>query len=148
MVFEKSAGAVVFRRLENGEILYLVLKTKSGHLDFPKGNVENAETDEQTTLREAEEETGLRDIVLLPGFKETVKYFYRRGGKAINKEVVFFVGETKTPEVKISWEHVGFEWLPYKTAIEKMDFENSRSVLKKANEFLTGSGGLGKFLGK
>ena len=147
-MFEKSAGAVVFRRLESGEIVYLMLKTKSGHLDLAKGNVEQGETVEQTTLREAEEETGLKDIILLPGFKETVKYFYRREGQAINKEVVYFVGETKTAEVKISWEHVGFEWMPYKDAMEKISFENTKIVLKKANEFLTGSRELGKFLGK
>ncbi len=148
MAFEKSAGVVVFRRQENGEILYLLLKSTSGHMDFAKGNVEKGETEEQTTLREAEEETGLKDIVLLPGFKERIKYFYRRQKVPINKEVVYFVGETKFADVRLSWEHVGFEWVSYKDAMEKIDFTNTKNVLKKAHEFLTGAGGLGKFLGK
>lgn len=146
MAFEKSAGVIVFRKLENGEIVYLLLRSTSGHMDFAKGNVEKGETEEQTTLREAEEETGLKDIVFLPGFKEKIKYFYRRRGIPINKEVVYFVGETKTAEVKLSWEHVGFEWLSYKESMEKIDFKNTKDVLKRANDFL--EGGLGKFLKK
>lgn len=137
MAFEKSAGVVVFRKAENGELLYLVLKSTSGHLDFPKGNVEKGETEEQTTLREAEEETGLKDITMLPGFKEKIKYFYKRQGMPINKEVVYFVGETKNSAVRLSWEHIGFQWLSYKDALEKIDFENTKNILRKAHEFLT-----------
>lgn len=147
MEFEKSAGVVVFRKT-NEEIFYLLLKSTSGHLDFPKGNVEKGETEEQTTIREAEEETGLKDITLIPGFKESIKYFYRRERKPINKEVVYFLGETKTADVRISWEHVGFEWLSYGEAMERIDFQNTKIVLKKANMFLTGEVGLGKFLNK
>ncbi len=146
MAFEKSAGVVVFRKAENGELLYLVLKSTSGHLDFPKGNVERGETEEQTTLREAEEETGLKDIILFPGFKEKIKYFYKRQGKPINKEVIYFLGETKNSVVRLSWEHIGFEWLSYKDAMEKIDFQNTKNVLKKAHEFLTGK--LDSFLAK
>lgn len=147
MQFEKSAGVVVFRKT-NGEIFYLLLKSTSGHLDFPKGNVEKGETEDQTTIRETEEETGLKDIALIPGFKESIKYFYRREGKPINKEVVYFLGETKTADIRISWEHVGFEWLSYGEAMERIDFQNTKNVLKKANMFLTGEVGLGKFLNK
>ena len=136
MAFEKSAGSVIFRKNENGEILYLLLKSTSGHMDFPKGNVEIGETENQTVLREVEEETGLKDIVFVNGFKEKIKYFYRRDRNPINKEVVYFLAETKTENIKISWEHVSFEWLTYKDAMEKIEFSNARSVLKKAHEFL------------
>ena len=145
-MFEKSAGAVIFRRTENGEIYYLLVKSTSGHFDFPKGNVERGESEEQTTKREVEEETGLKDIVFIQRFKEKIKYFYRRERNPINKVVVYFLAETMSTEVKISWEHVGFEWMSYKDAMEKIDFANTKTVLKKANEFLTGAKGLGKFL--
>ncbi len=146
MIFEKSAGVVVFRKTKNGEILYLLLKSTSGYLDFPKGNIEKGESDEQTMRREVEEESGLKDIVLVEGFKEKIKYFYRREGQPINKEVVYFLGETKTENVKVSWEHVGFEWMSFKEAFERVKFENAKSILKKANEFLAGGKGLEKFL--
>ena len=145
-MFEKSAGIIIFRRQENGEILYILLKNTSGNYDFPKGNVESGETEEAAAKRETEEETGLKEITFAEGFKERVKYFYRREGQPINKEVVYFLAETKTPEIKISWEHVGFEWVNYKDAMEKIKFSNTKSVMKKANDFLTGDRGLGKFL--
>ena len=146
MAFEKSAGAVVFRKQVSGELLYLLLKNSKGHMDFPKGNLESGESEEQAAERETAEESGIIDLVFIPGFRESVKYFYRRDGVAINKEVVFFLAETKTEKVKISWEHTGFEWLAFKDAIAKIDYDTAKIVMKKAHEFLTGSKGLGKFL--
>ena len=146
MAFEKSAGAVVFRKTNSGETLFLLLRNTKGHADFPKGNLEAGESEEQAAKRETEEESGINDIVFIPGFRESIKYFYRRDGISINKEVVYFLAETKTDQVKISWEHAGFEWLNYKQAMEKIDYPSTKSVMKKAHEFLTGSKGLGKFL--
>ena len=38
--------------------------------------------------------------------------------------------------VNISEEHVGYEWLTFEQAIDKLSFENSRNVLRKAQDFL------------
>ncbi len=145
MISEKSAGAVVFR-LENNQRFYLLLHYTGGHWDFPKGNIEKGETEEQTTKREIQEETGITDTIIAHDFKEKIKYFYRREGQQIVKEVIYFLAETKIIDVKVSFEHVGFEWLPFGGALEKITFKNSKEVLKKAEEFLSGSKGLGKFL--
>ena len=145
MISEKSAGAVVFR-VENNQRVYLLLHYTGGHWDFPKGNIERGETEEQTTKREIQEETGITHIAFVSGFKEKIKYFYRREGQQIVKEVIYFLAETKTSDVKVSFEHVGFEWCSFSAALEKITFKNSKEVLKKAEEFLSGSKGLGKFL--
>jgi len=71
---ETSAGAVIFRK-ENNEIYYLLLHYESGHWDFPKGNIEEGEKEEETVKREAAEETGVEDIKIVEGFKEWIKYF-------------------------------------------------------------------------
>jgi len=44
--------------------------------------------------------------------------------------------ETHTENVKLSFEHVGFVWLDYQNAIEKLNFSNAKKVLQKAQEFL------------
>jgi len=136
MPIEKSAGAVVFRR-EGDKIYYLLLHYEAGHWDFPKGHIEKGETIEETARREVEEETGLKDIKFIEGFKEWIKYFFKLKGKNIFKIVTFLLAETKQKEIKISWEHIGFKWLPYEEALKQLTFKNSKEILKKAHQYLT-----------
>ena len=135
MPIEKSAGAVIFYK-SNKKIEYLLLHYQAGHWDFPKGNIEKGEKLEETVKREVKEETNLEDIRLIPGFKENIKYFYKLKGKNIFKIVTFLLAETKTKEVKISWEHLGYKWLSYEKALEQLTFKNAKEVLQKANSFL------------
>lgn len=135
MPSEYSAGIVVFRK-ENSKILYLVLHYGKGHWDFPKGHIEKGETEKDAAVRETQEETGISDLNFIEGFKEKIGYFFRQGKKLVHKEVIYFLAETKTGEVKLSFEHSGFEWLDYEKAIEKITFKSSKEILKKANDFL------------
>lgn len=135
MPVERSAGAIIFSE-ENSRTSYLLLHYQAGHWDFPKGNIEKGEKTEETAEREVKEETGIEDIEFVPGFKEIIKYFYKLKDKNIFKTVVFYLAQTKTKEVKISWEHTGFEWLPYEGALKKLTFKNAKEILKAANNFL------------
>jgi 8-oxo-dGTP pyrophosphatase MutT (NUDIX family) len=153
---EKSAGGIIFRK-EEGNVYYLLLhytpseKGKHGHWGFAKGHVEQGETDEQTARREIAEETGITDLKIISGFKEQEKYFFRQvyglKGEArkkapwIFKLVIFFLAETKTQNVKISDEHIGYVWLPYQEARKKISFKNSKELLKKANDFIEKNNG-------
>ena len=138
MPVERSAGAIVFRR-EDGKTYYLILhypgfRAKKSHWDFPKGKIEKGEGLTETVKREVEEETGLKDIKLADGFKETIKYFFKWEGKNILKFVTFFLAETKEKQVKISQEHIGFKWLSYKEAKVQLTHENAKKILQKAME--------------
>ncbi len=145
---ERSSGAVVFRT-ERGRRMYLLLHYESKHWDFTKGNVEKGESDEQTARRECQEETGISDIVFVPGFEERIEYFYRRKRnekvkeskwETIHKEVVFLLAQTKTKDVTLSYEHIGFEWLPYDEALQRLTYDNAKDILKKAEAFLAARG--------
>jgi len=158
MPIEKSAGAVIFRKEpfdtglrlssaecpqgKEGKIYYLLLNYPSGaksakdYWDFPKGHLEKGEKEMDTAKREVEEETGLKDIKFVEGFKGWIKYFFKFEGKNIFKIVTFFLAETETQEVKISFEHKGFEWLEYEKATDRLSFKNAKEILKKANDFL------------
>ncbi len=135
MIEERSAGAVVFRR-SGGRIEYLLLRYPSGHWDFPKGNIEFGERPIDAARREVKEETGL-DIGIVPSFKHKIEYFYRRNGRLVHKEVVYFIGEALNDEVKISWEHVGYVWLPFEAAYNRLTFKSSKELLSKAHRYLT-----------
>ena len=135
MIREKSCGAVVFIKKED-QTKYLLLNYAAGHWDFVKGNVELNETEKETVLRELKEETGITDATFIETFKETIAYFYRRQGLTVHKEVVFFIIETHTEKVELSFEHVGYIWLDYKCALEKLNFRNAKDVLHKAHDYL------------
>jgi 8-oxo-dGTP pyrophosphatase MutT (NUDIX family) len=138
MLNERSCGAVVYSK--NSEVKYLLLQYEAGHWDFVKGNVEEGENEQQTTVRELSEETGITDAQFLDGFREKISYFYKRQGSTVYKEVVFFLMESPTTDVKISFEHIGFDWLPYDKAMKKLTFKNARDVLQKARDFLKKQG--------
>lgn len=130
---EHSAGAVIFRRTPGGPVFLLLEYGPGGHWDFVKGKVEPGETEEQTVLRETAEETGIGDLRLREGFRESILYYYRRpNGVTARKTVTYFIGETATERVVLSHEHSKFVWLPLEKALEKVTFDNARRVLKAA----------------
>jgi len=139
---EKSAGAIVFRR-ENGKIFYLILyypslshRAEKNFWDFPKGHVEKGESELDTVKREIFEETGIKDIKILEGFKETIKYFFKWQGEKILKFVTFYLAETTQKEISISPEHLDWQWLEFEQAYSLLTHKNSKEILKKAHSFL------------
>lgn len=144
MRVEKSAGAIVFRR-HNKKTEYLLLHYGAGHWDFPKGHIERGESEEDALRREVFEETGIKDLRLIPGFRKMMRYFFRAyphkrskasGRETIMKLVFFYLAETKTKKVKLSFEHTGYKWLPYEKARRQLTFQNAKEMLKAANSFL------------
>jgi 8-oxo-dGTP pyrophosphatase MutT (NUDIX family) len=141
--FEKSVGAVIFRR-ENDQIKYLLLNHGEDYWNFPKGHIEEKETNEETLRREIVEETGLTDLQILPSFKRRAFYFYQAKGrekeerksqkraKNIFKRAVFYLVEAKNQEVRLSSEHTGFVWLDFEAALEKLKYKTSQRILQQA----------------
>jgi bis(5'-nucleosidyl)-tetraphosphatase len=138
MIEELSAGAIVFRDDEVRRArMFLVLHYPAGHWDFPKGAVEKGETEQQAARREILEETGLRIEAFVPNFRKEIEYHYRRQDMLAHKRVVFFLAKTNESKIRISFEHSGYDWLPFDQSIRRLTFENARSVLREANSWLT-----------
>lgn len=134
MPSEKSCGAVIFKT--NGKRKYLLLHYEGGHWDFVKGHVERNESERQTVLRETQEETGLTELTFLEGYREPITYYYKRAGETVHKEVVFYLLESKTDSIRLSREHVGFVWMSYDIARERLTYKNAKETLRKAHEYL------------
>lgn len=133
--FEKSCGAVVFRR-RSGNIEYLIIKNKKGNnWGFPKGHVELGETEIETAKREVLEETGL-SIEPVDGFRVISEYHPR--GK-ITKQVVFFLAEMPDEEVHLQESEVDkFMWADFGLAQRTFRFNNDRNVLTRVRAWLSG----------
>lgn len=134
-LYEKSCGAIVFRR-RSGNIEYLLIKNKKGgNWGFPKGHIEQGEQEHDTAIREVREETGLV-ITPLDGFRAISEYHPR--GK-IYKEVVFFIAEM--PEdgcITVQQSEVDrFIWADYSLAMRTFRFNNDRNILTMAKNWLT-----------
>lgn len=127
-LFQKSCGAVVFKR-ENGGIKILCLfQQRSQTYSVPKGHMEAFETEEQTAKREIKEEIGI-SVDFVTNFKKTIRYDIP-GGK--HKTVVLFLAEC-TQQLKIdSREIENHLWLTpeetkmtlpewYRPVIEKLE---------------------------
>ncbi len=136
MIEETSSGVVLFRK-ENEKILFLLLHYPSGHWDFVKGKMEKDESPHETAIRETNEETGIIDIKFLDNFEEWIEYNFQFEGDLFHKNVVFFIVETKTKDVKISHEHLNYTWVDYTTAMEKTTFDNAKTVLSKSYALLS-----------
>lgn len=127
-LFQKSCGAVVFKR-ENGGIKILCLfQQRSQTYSVPKGDMEAFETEEQTAKREIKEEIGI-SVDFVTNFKKTIRYDMPVGK---HKTVVLFLAEC-TQQLKIdSREIENHLWLTpeetkmtlpewYRPVIEKLE---------------------------
>jgi len=129
-----SVAAVVY----NGDE-YLLLKYGLGHWGFVKGHKEKGETDEETILRELEEESGITDATIIKGFQEDYEYYFSFKGDKIHKSVKCYLIRSHTKEVEISYEHVDYAWLRLEDAIKRASFKNSKNLLKKAAKYRVSS---------
>ncbi|HZA06267.1 MAG TPA: NUDIX domain-containing protein [Nitrososphaeraceae archaeon] len=133
---ERSSGAVIFSIDKNAGAEFLLLHHTLGHWDFPKGNIEIGENEIQAAKREILEETGIRDVNFLEGFRKKIEYRYKRGEKLIHKEVIFYLLRANTRKIILSNEHIAYVWNKYDSAIKKLTYENTKNVLTEAKKFL------------
>jgi bis(5'-nucleosidyl)-tetraphosphatase len=137
-VQERSAGAVVFHDAPDHPREYLLLRYGSGHWGFPKGHVEPGETDEAAARREVAEETSIppESQRFIDGFIEPTRYTFHRGRARVEKEVLFFLVQALTRDVKLSAEHTTFTWLPFHAALARLTFDGPQRALRRAEAHL------------
>jgi 8-oxo-dGTP pyrophosphatase MutT (NUDIX family) len=84
---------------------------RSHQPDFPGGMVEDGEYELAAAVREAEEESGLK---LDPKKLELVYAGTRmyEDDEASVVRLLYIARLDTTPEIKISWEHESYEWVP------------------------------------
>lgn len=131
---ERSAGFVVFRD-DPPPRVYLLLDY-GRHWDFAKGHLRQGEDDLGAARRELREETGIDDIEPVQGFVRETRYQFRRGGRRVDKTVALFLGRTRSLAVTLSDEHVGYAFLPFASAVERLTFATARDVLIAAEQAL------------
>jgi len=135
MIEATSAGAILFRDTRE-EREYLLMKSRPGDWEFPKGGVEGDEELQQTAIREVREEAGIRDFRLLDGFREDYDYVFQANGKTIHKTVHLFVAKSFETSAELSEEHSDHQWRDYDQAVNTVTQDGPREILREAHEFI------------
>ena len=128
MKYEKSCGAVIFRKAGDWNVL-LIRHTKGRHISFPKGHVEPGETESQTAEREILEETGLR-VRVDKRFRAENRYNIRPDTQ---KLVIIFAALTDQAEITPQPEEIAEAfWLPIEEAAARLTYERDRKIMRDA----------------
>lgn len=139
MIEATSAGAILFRDTR-GRREYLLLKSRTGDWEFPKGGVEGKEELQQTAIREIEEEAGIDQFRLIDGFREDYEYVFQAGSSTIHKTVHLFIAKSFEANAELSSEHHDLQWRDYNQAVNTLTQESTRDILEHADVFLDNGG--------
>lgn len=123
MKVEKSCGCIVI----DGRNVLLVKQTK-GHWSFPKGHMEEGESEIQTAVREVKEETNVDAIP--DETKRYVEEYLMDNGNM--KQVIYFVSKQASSNIKAQESEIAeITWLPFEKALETITYDNTRELLLK-----------------
>lgn len=135
MKYEKSCGAIVYRKYHGNIQILLIKHINSGHWSFPKGHVELGESEPQTAIREIMEETNI-DVIIDTTFRETVTYSPK---KDTCKIVVYFLARAKnfsySPQLS---EIAEIRWVDIDYARSILTYDNDKSIVTKAKTVIKG----------
>lgn len=132
MKYEKSCGAVVIKN-ENNKLKFLIIKQTDGYWGFPKGHVEDGETEIETAIREIKEETNI-DVEIDDKFRKVITYSPREG---VMKDVVFFIGKAISFDLIIdSKELLDAKWVNFIDAKDYFKYQDTIQVYEDALKYL------------
>ena len=118
---EKACGCVIFN---NNEVL--VIKDTNGNYGFPKGHMENGETEVETAMRETKEETNV-DVIIDESRRYEINYYIKE--RDIDKTVVFFRARYNGGDLKIQeGETEEIQWVPTKDVLNILTWKDSKEV--------------------
>lgn len=133
MQFEKSCGAVVYRKYHGNIEILLIKHVNSGHWSFPKGHVEDDETEIETAKREIMEETSI-EVMIDPTFRETVSYSPK---KDVQKEVVYFIARARNTNFTLQQAEVcDARWVDINYASNVLTYDNDKKIVNKAKNVI------------
>ena len=138
---EKSCGAIIYKT-ENNEFKFLLVHQSNGHYSFPKGHMEEGETEFDTALREIKEETNI-EVNLDTDFRKSISYLLE--SKNVIKEAVYFVATPITENLKAQEGEIDdCSWNNYEATLEKLEFDNIKEVFVESYNYIKNKIGIDK----
>ena len=128
---EKSCGCIVFN---NNKVL--VIKQNSGFYGFPKGHIENGESEIECAIRETLEETGI-SVRVDSSSRFSISYLVH---DVVPKEVIYFISYLNgSSDIVIQEEEVKSAcWVPISEVRDILTFDNLKELWDKVMEEYNG----------
>lgn len=144
MRVERSAGGVVFRRME-GAPRVLVIRDPYELWGLPKGHLEGDESPGEAALREVREETGLEGVCLGPRI-DTIDWFFRQEGELVHKFCTFFLmrSDLGEPEPERGEGITDCVWLEVEAAVDTVSYDNASDVVRRAGRMVSTASSWGR----
>lgn len=130
---EKSCGAIVYKK-ENGELKFLLVHQNNNNYSFPKGHMEENETELETALREIKEETNL-DVEIDTDFRHQVTYLVE--SRNVMKDTVYFLATPKSDDLKPQeGEILNCDWYSYEETNKNLNYPDLKEILESAYNYI------------
>ena len=125
VVREPTAGGIVFRHNDKGDIEILLIQDAKDRWTIPKGHIEEGETAQETALREIHEEAGLEFTEAICWLGK-IHFRYRRVSTLVLMTTqIYLVRVTKDSDKiqKEEWMN-GIKWFKFHDALDQIEYED------------------------
>ena len=133
VVREPTAGGVIFRRNDKGDVEFLLYQDARDRWTIPKGHVEPGESTQEAAKREVSEESGLKNIAMC-GWLGKVNFRYRRIDKLVLISQQVYLVKALDPNEKPKKEEWmnGLKWFSFHDALDAVEYEDIGKLMMLA----------------
>lgn len=146
--FRHNVLAVILN--QKNEFLVVNRKDDPQHWQFPQGGVEAHESEEESVLREVQEETGLRKLKIMDKLDNINQYYFmpeifkpkskRKAYKfSGQKQRIFILKQTENEKPNPQEEHLDYQWISkekLKDTIHIIRHKSLKIILKEINKYI------------
>jgi 8-oxo-dGTP pyrophosphatase MutT (NUDIX family) len=131
--------------MKNDNPLFLLVNSKrSGIWGFPKGHVENGESEIETARREILEETGIKNIVFIKNFRQEDVYIIdvaasHTAKRQVEKHSIYFLALPLEDTLDFDRNEIlKLKWANINQAQDILSFANQKKIINSAYNLIIG----------
>ncbi|WP_438450368.1 bis(5'-nucleosyl)-tetraphosphatase [Lactobacillus kitasatonis] len=135
MKMEHSAGAVIYRKREDGKLEYLIVQSVVNHnWGFPKGHLEDNESHKEAAKREVFEEVGLKPEFDFNFMRKEKYMLTEKKAKTVTYYLAKYVVGQKVAKQKE--EILADKWVTFKEAKKYLTEHGKMDVLRATRDYI------------
>ncbi|GHT04466.1 NUDIX hydrolase [Endomicrobiia bacterium] len=138
MLKEFSCGAVLYKMKNDNPLFLLVNSKRSRMWGFPKGHIENCESEIETARREIFEETGIKNISFIKNFRQEDVYIIddtasRTDERQVEKHSIYFLASALEDASDFDKNEIlELKWANINQARDMLSFANQKKIVNSA----------------